>query len=59
MVNNIANIIPTTQAVALAGHNLSKIKGKKVSTKDILGLGVTNVVGTGLIRATASITAGL
>jgi len=59
MVTNIANIIPAVQAAALVGHNISKVKKKKLSTKDILSLGVTNIVGTSLIKSTAGITATL
>jgi len=53
--SDIAGLIPTIQATALIGHNVSKAK-KKVSTKDILSLGVTNIVGTSMIQATAGIT---
>jgi len=56
----VTKIIPTLQATALISHNVSKLSSKKkISTKDILGLGVTNVVGTSLIQATAGITSGL
>ena len=59
MVHNIAGLIPTAQSAALVGHNIGHLKKKNISTKDILGLGVTNIVGTNLIQATAGITAGL
>jgi len=55
----VANLIPTLQGAALVSHNVSKIKKKKISTKDILGLGVTNIVGASMIRQTAGITSGL
>jgi len=55
----IATIIPTMQSVALVSHNLGVVKKKKVSTKDILGLGVTNIVGASLIQTTAGFTSGL
>lgn len=47
----IARLIPTIQATQLVGKNLETIKKKKTNTKDILGLGVTNIVGTSLIQA--------
>lgn len=56
---DIARLIPTVQAAGLVGHNVGALKKKNVNTKDILSLGVNNIVGTGLIRATAGITAGI
>ena len=56
MVSNLAKVIPTVQAVSLVNYNVSKAKKKNVSVNDILNLGVTNVVGLGLITKTASIT---
>jgi len=55
----IVNLIPTVQSAALVGHNVKVAQKKNISAKDILGLGVTNIVGTNLISATAGITAGL
>lgn len=52
---DIANIIPTVQAAQLAGHNLKTIKKKKIDTKDMVELGVTNIVGTSLIKAEADL----
>ena len=55
----IAGLIPTIQAAQLAGHNLKVATKKKTSTKDILGLGVTNIVGVSLIQAESQIIGGL
>ena len=55
----VAKIIPSVQAAALVAHNVGKVKKKKLRTKDILNLGVTNIVGTGLIKETATITSSL
>lgn len=59
MVYNIAKVVPTVQAATLVTHNANKLKKKNVSAKDILKLGVTNVVGADLITRTASIAGGL
>ena len=55
----IANLIPTIQAAQLANENVKTIKKKKTSTKDILGLGMKNIIGTSLIKAEADLIAGL
>ena len=55
----IMGLIPTIQAASLAGHNVGKIKQKKTNTKDILDLGVTNIVGVSLIQAESQIIGGL
>jgi len=55
----VANTIPTIQAVGLVSHNIKKSKKKNINTKDILSLGVTNIVGTSLIRSTAGMASGL
>jgi len=38
------------QAAGLAFKNVEFVKKKKKSTKDLLGLGVTNIVGISLLR---------
>ena len=59
MATPVGDLIPMGMSLGLVGHNIGVAKKKKVSTKDILSLGVTNIVGTSLIRSTAGITAGL
>ena len=51
---NIMKLIPTIQAAGLVGHNLKVVK-KKPTAKDMIGLGVTNIVGVSLIKTTADI----
>ena len=51
----IAKIIPTIQAVGLVSHNIKKVNKKKVRTKEIVDLGITNIVGTNLIKINADI----
>lgn len=51
----IANLIPTIQAATLVGHNLKVAKKKKKKAKDMLDLGVTNLIGTSLIKAEADL----
>ena len=55
---DIAKLIPTMQGVALVSHNLKAVK-KKSSAKDMIDLGVTNVVGTSMLKINADIIAGL
>ena len=57
MTNAIIQLVPTLQGVALAAHNIEKIKKKDINTKDILELGVTNIVGVGLLQKTAQLAA--
>lgn len=56
---DIAKIIPTIQAAHLTGKNIEVVNKKKTSTKDVLDLGVTNVVGTSLLKTNANLIAGL
>ena len=49
---NIAGLIPTTQAMALLSHNLPR-KGKK--KRSMTKLAVQNIVGLSLLKETASI----
>lgn len=52
-VKEIANLIPTIQAVSLVKHNLKATK--KQSTKDVLDLGMKNIVGTSMIKVNADL----
>ena len=56
---NIANLIPTIQSAALVSHNLKVLKKKKKKAKDLVELGVTNIVGVSLIKKNADIIAGM
>jgi hypothetical protein len=56
---DIARIIPSIQSVQLVRHNLKKVKKKKVDTKDILELGIGNIVGVSLIKTEADLIEGL
>jgi len=56
---NIMNLIPTIQSASLVGHNIKKLEKKEIKTKDIIDLGVTNIVGTSLIKAEADLIGGL
>ena len=51
----IANMIPTMQSLALISHNLKVVKKKKKTTKDMIDLGVTNIVGTSMIKINADL----
>lgn len=55
---DIAKLIPTIQAADLVSHNLKKSKKKK-KTKDMLEMGMENIVGVNLIKAEAQIVGGL
>ena len=56
---NIARLIPTVQSLALIEENIKTVKQKKVKTKDIVKLGMHNIVGTSLIKINADMIAGL
>jgi hypothetical protein len=51
----IANLIPTIQSASLVSHNLKSLNKKKTNTKDIVGLGLKNIVGTSLIKVNADL----
>ena len=51
MANSILGLIPTMQSVALLSENIPRKKNKK----GIVELGLTNIVGLPLIRATAQL----
>ena len=55
----IAGLIPTIQAAGLVGENLRVSKKKKVTTGDMLGLGMKNIVGVSIIQAEAGLIGGL
>ena len=56
---DLAGLATTGMSIGLVSHNIGVINKKKITTKDILGLGVTNIAGTSLIGAQAGIVAGL
>jgi len=58
-VTALLNLSQAVQAVALLGNNVRVATKKKVKTKDLIGLGITNIVGVGLIKAQADISASL
>jgi len=55
----IAGLIPTMYSVALLGENLKILNKKKTKSKDFLGLGMKNIIGTSLIKVESDIIAGL
>ena len=54
----IAGLIPTIQATSLVNENIKSTK-KKSGTKDILGLGMKNIVGINVIKLESDLIAGL
>ena len=58
-VSSIANLIPTMSAVALVSENVKVAKKKKIGTKNIMKLGITNIIGTNLIGTQAQMLSGL
>ena len=52
---DIAKLIPTIQAAGLVGHNLKAVSKKKKTTKDMLDLGMTNVIGTSMLKINADL----
>lgn len=51
-VNDLLKVVPTIQAASLLDYNVRFAKKKKKKARDFLEVGVTNVVGTRIIKAT-------
>ena len=51
----IAGMIPTMQSLNLISHNLKVVKKKKQTTKDMVELGVGNIVGVEMIGLNADL----
>ena len=49
----INDLIPTTMSLALVSENLKAVKKKKNTSKDLIKLGLTNVIGASLIQETS------
>ncbi len=58
-IQQIMNLIPTLQATAILSENVRVAKKKKVSTKDLVGLGAKNIVGIEFIKLESGLIAGL
>ena len=58
-VRGLINLAQAGQALSLVGEGIRVSKKKKKSTKDIVGLGIKNVVGVSLIKTTGKIASGL
>ena len=58
-VQTIANMIPMMTGVALLSENVRVVNKKKVSSKDIVKLGFTNMIGVGMISAQSQMLADL
>jgi len=50
----IAKIVPTVMAAGLLSHNIDYLKRKK--KKNLMNLGVENIMGMSMIQATAGFT---
>jgi hypothetical protein len=53
MEGNIAGIVPGVMAIGLVGENLGNMKRKGKKKKNMVQMGMTNMVGMGMIGATA------
>ena len=58
-IKPILNAAIAAESAALAGENIKVLKKKKITTKDMLKMGMTNTVGISLIKAQADIVGGL
>ena len=52
---NIMRMIPSIQATQLAGQNLKAARNKKPKAKEMVRLGIKNIVGTSLIQSEADL----
>lgn len=50
-IKNILNLVPTIQSAALLNENVRVVSKKKVNSKDIVSLGMKNIIGISLIKA--------
>jgi len=55
----IAKVIPTMMAVNLVSHNIKAVNKKKTTSKDMLELGVGNMVGVSMLKINADLIGGL
>lgn len=51
----IIGLIPTVQAATLVNENTKVLKKKKIKTKDMVGLGLKNIVGVELIKVESNL----
>ncbi len=58
-VKTISSLIPTLTAVALASENIKVAKKKKKTTKDMVGLGMKNILGIGIIKLESNLISSL
>lgn len=54
-LKDIMNIVPMVQSASLVNENVKFLNKKKVKTKDIVKLGMKNIVGVNLIKAESDI----
>ena len=59
MSKKILELATTMQSVALLGENVKLAKKKKVQVKDMVGVGIKNIIGTSLIKEQANIIGGM
>ena len=55
-MKDILNLIPTSHAVSLVNENIKK---SKEPTKDMINLGMKNIVGINLIKVESGLIAGI
>lgn len=55
VTKDIMNLVPTLQAASLVDANLKAVKKKNKTTKDMLDMGMGNVVGTSMIKVNADL----
>lgn len=57
-IKSIMGLIPTIQAAALVSENVRVAGKKEVKSKDLIGLGVKNIVGIEIIKLESGLIAG-
>lgn len=56
-MKNILNLIPTIQSASLVSENIKV--AKKPKTKDMVDLGLKNIIGVNIIKVESGLIAGL
>jgi len=59
-IKDIAGLVPTMMGVTMVSDNLKVVNSKKkMKTKDVVNMGVKNIVGASMLKSTAGIIGGL
>jgi len=58
-VRQIMNLVPIAHSIAILSENVKVAKKKKVKSKDLIGLGLKNVVGIEFVKLESGLIAAI